>query len=114
MDGGFQMNQLYAELQWLPRGPHDFSARVKSLGNSNEPVGTEIRVLASHALNLNQLTSLAKAMGKARGNGKSLDPLVPFRLAVLSNSTFDLIVPARVSTCSLPGIVLEAMRSEYD
>jgi FkbH-like protein len=108
------MNQLYAELQWLPHGPHDFSARLKSLGNSDGPVGSEIQALAAHALNLNQLTSLSKAIGKARGNGRSLDPLVPFRLAVLSNSTFDLIVPALVASSARHGIALEAIQPDYD
>ena len=114
MDGSFQMNQLYAELQWLPRGPHDFSARLKSLGNSDGTAGGEIQALASHALNLNQLTSLAKAIGKVRGSGRSLDPLVPFRLAVLSNSTFDLIIPALVASAARHGIALEAIQPEYD
>jgi hypothetical protein len=44
-------------------------------------------------LNLNQLTKLAKAITRANTDGKSLDPLVPFRLAVLSNSTLELMAP---------------------
>ena len=87
------MNPLYAELQWLPRAPHDFPGRLKALGNSTSSLGIELRALALHALDLNQLTKLAKIIGKARSEGKSLDPLTPFRLAVLSNSTIDLIKP---------------------
>ena len=94
------MNQLYAELQWLPRAPEEFSARLKVLGNAAGPLGREIQALALHALELNQLTKLARAIGKVRAEadsgGKSLDPLAPFRLAVLSNSTIDMIVPALV------------------
>ena len=81
------MNALYAELQWLPRAPEDFSARLKALGNSAGTVGRELQSLAQHGLDLNQLTRLAKAIARARGERKSLDPLVPFRLAILSNST---------------------------
>ncbi|MGA3264796.1 MAG: haloacid dehalogenase, partial [Terracidiphilus sp.] len=81
------MNALYSELQWLPRAPKDFTVRLKALGNSAGPLGSELQALASHALDLNQLTKLAKVIDQARSGGKRLDPLTPFRLAVLSNST---------------------------
>ena len=68
------MNSLYSELQWLLPAPREFSERLKALGDSPGPVGRELQSLASHALDLNQLTKLAKAMGKASSAGKSLDP----------------------------------------
>ena len=108
------MNALYAELQWLPRAPEDFSARLKGLGNSAGPVGRELQSLAQYSLDLNQLTRLAKAIARARGEGKSLDPLVPFRLAMLSNSTIDLIVPALVATAARHGIALQVVQPSYD
>ena len=80
------MNSLYSELQWLPRAPQDFSSRVKALGNFGGPLGCEFQALALHALDLNQLTRLDKAIFKARTEGKPLEPLVPFRLALLTNS----------------------------
>jgi len=66
-----------------------------------------------HGLDLNQLTKLAKAMGKARLEGKPLNPLTPFRLAVLSNSTIDLIVPALVASAARHGIALEVIQPSY-
>jgi len=112
------MNQLYAELQWLPRAPEEFSARLKVLGNAAGPLGREIQALALHALELNQLTKLARAIGKVRAEadsgGKSLDPLAPFRLAVLSNSTIDMIVPALVGSAARHGIALEVIQPSYD
>jgi hypothetical protein len=60
------MNPLYAELQWLPRVPKDFSGKLKSLGDSPGPSGRAIQALASYALDLNQLTKLAKVIDKAR------------------------------------------------
>ena len=108
------MISLFSELQWLPRAPQDFSARLKSLGNSAGPIGRELQSLALHALDLNQLTKLAKAIARARSEGKSLDPLVPFRLAVLSNSTIDLIVPALVASAARHGIALEVIQPSYD
>ena len=115
------MNPLYAELQWLPRAPQDFSERLKSLGRSARsagPLGRELQALASHALDLTQLTKLAKAIGKVRleaqSGGRSLDPLVPFRLAVLSNSTVDMIVPALVASAARHGLALEVIQPSYD
>jgi FkbH-like protein len=108
------MNSLYSELQWLLSAPKDFSDRVKALDNSPGPLGWELQALAQHALNLNQLTKLARAIARANSDGKSLDPLVPFRLAVLSNSTIDLMVPALVASAARRGIALEVIQPSYD
>ena len=108
------MNHLYAELQWLPGVPQEFSARLKSLGSSAGPLGHELQALASHALDLNQLTKLARAIDRARSEGRSLDPLMPLKLAVLSNSTIDLIVPALVASAARHGIALEVIQPAYD
>ncbi|MGO8973549.1 MAG: haloacid dehalogenase, partial [Steroidobacteraceae bacterium] len=101
------MNALYVDLQWLPRPPQDFAERLKALSNPGEPAGGQIQSLALHALNLNQLTKLARAIGKLKEVNNSLEPLSPFRLAVLSNSTIDLIVPALVASAARHGVALE-------
>jgi len=108
------MNPLYAELRWLPRAPHDFSARLKALDRAVSPAGRELQELGMSALDLNQLTKLAKLVEKLRFEGKSLSPLTPFRLAVLSNTTIDLIVPALVASATRHGIALEVIQSSYD
>jgi FkbH-like protein len=108
------MNAFYSELQWLPRAPEELPQRLKALGNSTGPLGRELQALASYGHDLNQLTKLAKAIGRARADGKSLDPLVPFRLAVLSNSTIDMIVPALVATAARHGVALEVIQPSYD
>jgi FkbH-like protein len=108
------MNSLFTELQWLPRAPEDFPSRLRAIGQSTASVGTELRALASHALELNELTKLAHAIHKARSTERALDPLVPFRLAVLSNSTVDLIVPALISSSARHGIALEVIQPSYN
>jgi FkbH-like protein len=108
------MDPLYSELRWLPRVAEGFSERLKHLANQAGPLGRELQLLASQALDLNQLTKLAKAIGKARAEGKSLDPLVPFKLAILSNSTVDLIVPALAASAARHGIALEVIQPSYD
>lgn len=108
------MNSIYTELQWLPRAPQEFSARLKAATESQEPLGPQLKALAMCSLDLNQLTKLSKAIGKALSAGTSLEPLVPFRLAVLSNSTIDMIVPALVASSARHGVALEVIQPSYD
>jgi FkbH-like protein len=114
MDGNIRMNSLYTELQWLPRAPQDFSASLKELNVAEDSAGTLVRSLALHALDLNQMVKLARVIERLRSNRKSLRPLVPFKLAVLSNSTWDLIVPALISSAARHGIDLEVVQPAYD
>jgi FkbH-like protein len=108
------MNPLYAELQWLPRPPGDFNASLKNLGRGTRSVGEELQCLAAHALDLNQLMKLAAALDRARGEGRALDPLVPFRLALVSNSTTDFLSPALTASACRHGVGLEVTLPAYD
>jgi FkbH-like protein len=108
------MNSLYQNLEWLQRAPQDLSARLKAIDAADGPLGRSLRELALHGLDLNQLTKLAKVIAKAKAAGKSLEPLVPFRLAVLSNSTIDLIVGPLVASAVRHGIALEIIKPSYD
>ena len=108
------MNSLYAELQWLPRPPREFGERLKSAGSGEGSLSRELQALALHALDLNQLIRLARVIEKAKAGGADLHPLVPFRLAILSNSTVDLMVPALVASAARHGIALEVVQPSYD
>jgi FkbH-like protein len=108
------MNRLLSELQWLPRPTPEFRQKLKALGNSAQQLGSEVQFLASQALDVNQLTALATTINKLRACGRSLDPLVPFRLAVLSNSTVDMIAPALVASAARHGVALEVIQPSYD
>lgn len=108
------MKTLYTELQWLPPAPPDFQERLRALGSSYVSLGRELQFLASHSLDLNQLTKLARVIGKIRQEGKHFEPLQAFRLAVLSNSTIDFIVPALVASAARHGIALEIVQPSYD
>ena len=81
---------------------------------ATDRLGTELQALAAHALDLNQLTRLAKAMKRLRAEGSALDPLTPFKLAILSNATVDFIVPGLVSTAARHGVALEIIQPSYD
>jgi FkbH-like protein len=108
------MNSIYSQMQWLPRVPPEFSTRLKALGDFRGPLGPELQGLAMCALDLNQLTRLAKAISNARLDSRPLAPLTPFRLAVLSNSTIDLVVPALVASAARHGVALEVIQPHYD
>jgi FkbH-like protein len=108
------MTSLHSELRWLPRPPPDFRDQLKRLEHSAGQLGRELQSLALHALDLNQLTKLARNIDKLIAEGRSLHPLVPFKLAVLSNSTVDLIAPALVATAARHGIALEVVQPSYD
>ena len=111
------MNSLYCDLQWLPRAPKEFINRLKAVADGlsqGDALGRELQALASAALDLNQLIRLAKSMERARAGGASLHPLVPFRLAILSNATIDLMVPALVASALRHGIALEVIQPSYD
>src|ERR1700743_1644143 len=108
------MSSLHSELQWLPRPHEAFSEKLKGIDSATEPLGNLLQALALPALNLNQLTKLAKALERLRSESKSLAPLVPFKLAILSNSTIDIIVPALVASALRYGIVLEVIQPSYD
>ena len=46
--------------------------------------------------------------------GKSLEPLTEYRLALISNATVDFIVPALTATAARYGIALECVAAGYD
>ncbi|MBK9431498.1 MAG: hypothetical protein IPN50_03405 [Sphingomonadales bacterium] len=62
--------------------PENFSDRVKAIRAASGDVTDELRALAGHALNANQLLRLGKLVDKAAA-------LQPFKLGIISNATTD-------------------------
>jgi FkbH-like protein len=108
------MPALFSDLSWLPRPPADFSAQCRAALADPEKLGQKIRALASSAMDNNQLHRLSKLIHQARAGGHSLEPLQPYRLGVISNSTTDFIIPALVATAARHGIALECVAGDYD
>jgi FkbH-like protein len=104
---------LYASLCWLPKPPADFAAQCRATGQQDENLGRRLQALASHALDENQLNHLAKAIELARKAGRSLAPLVPFRLGIISNATSHFLVPTLIATAARHGIALECIEAEF-
>lgn len=105
--------QLYRDLTWLPNKPEDFAAQCKALLQSREAIGAQLRQLATHALDENDLNRLAKVVGRAREQGIALAPLAPFRLGVISNATTSFIVPSLIATALRHGFALEVIEADY-
>lgn len=100
-------------LSWLAPRPADFGARLVAAQSGDLPLGPELKQLAGHALEINGLNRLAKAMRKARGEKRDLRPLAPVRLGLLSNSTTALIAPAIEATGLRHGLALEVVEAPF-
>jgi len=108
------MSALYSELSWLPRPAEDFNSQCRAASQDSDTVGARVRTLASYGLDENQLIRLAKVIASARAEGKPLEPLAPYRLAVITNSTVDFIVPCLTATAARYGFALECVAAGYD
>lgn len=98
----------------MPHPPSNFSERLKLLSASDSVTGERLQELASFALNLNQLTRLAKLITANQARNVSLAPLSTLRLGILSNSTIDLALPAIIASAARHGIALELVVPPYD
>jgi FkbH-like protein len=105
--------QIYAQLEWLPAPPADFSAQCKSLAEGGADLGKRAQWLAGHALDEVGLNRFAKSLQRARAAGHDLKPLTPFKLGILSNATSHLLVPALVATAARHGILLECVEADF-
>ena len=103
------MNSLYTELLWLPRVPREFTSRLKALDGSRPP-GERVAGVGVACSGPESANEAGQGHRQGARGGRSLNPLMPFRLAVLSNSTIDLIVPALVASAARHGIALEVIQ----
>jgi FkbH-like protein len=104
---------LYSELGWLRRPPSDFDARCRAAMKLPEGGGHELKALAGHALNDNQLVLLARALAKLRAAGHSLAPLQPYKLGLLANYTTNFIAAAISGTAPRYGMSVECTAAAY-
>lgn len=105
--------QLYRDLAWLEKAPQDFARQCKTALESDEGLGKTLRALANHRLDGNDLTRLAKIVTRARKDGLSLAPLASFRLAIVSNSTANILTAPLIATALRHGIDLEVIETDF-
>ena len=71
-----------------------------------------LRRLAEYALDINALSRLSRSVAKAIG-GNLHGPLTRFHLALLSNATTDLVVPALVASAARYGVALSVAPAPF-
>jgi FkbH-like protein len=107
------MNWSAANLPWLPAPPDEFRNLCKSLDNAEGEKDEPLRSLASYALDLSQLTRLAKSATRVIETD-NLKNLSPFTLGLAGNGTMSLIAPALVASALRYGIALKVIEAPYD
>jgi FkbH-like protein len=101
---------LFLDLAWLPRPPENFGALCRAASAGTASLGSELAKLASYGLDDNGLSRLAKLIAQARAKGVGLEPLLRYRLAILSNSTTDYLATALTATAARHGLALECIQ----
>lgn len=100
-------------LPWLPDRPNDFKSRVRGLVG-HRAFGTEAQVLARHRLKVSDLRSLSRAITRQLAEERDFAPLSAFRLAVLSNTTFDFVADILPASAARHGVALELFLAPLD
>jgi FkbH-like protein len=106
-------SQLFADLAWMERPPADFGRQCRSVLEENNSAGQRLRALSNYALDTNQLVRLAGLVRTARSDGRSLAPLVPFRLGLVGNGTLEMIAAAIDASSVRHGIDMDCVAAEY-
>ena len=105
-------DELYVNLEWLPRVPDDFNEQLQT-ATQEKTSGSLLRKLAGYALHVNQIHRIAKVIAIAQKGNKDLRPLKPFSLGIVSNATTYVIVPALVATAARYGFSLTVHEAPY-
>ena len=90
-----------------------FNHLCRSVQDGPEDAGSQIRWLASTALDENQLVRLSRAIQKLRDSNHPLAPLTPYRLAILRHSTTDFFPPVLTATAARHGLALDCIAAGY-
>jgi FkbH-like protein len=99
------------KLGWLPRPPHDFRLHLSQLGSFE--TARNLRLLASTALDSNQLNALARRLQKYSAAGAGLDGLTGFNIGIVSSTTTELILPSIVGTGLRFGLAVDAVSAPF-
>ncbi len=105
------------ELEWLPKKPADWNARVRALESRghNQALWEECERLSLHQLDFVDTSKLDRAIQRLKSCGAlaAVSPRPMFRLAVLGSSTLQHLVPGLRIGCLRRGIDLTVYIGEY-
>src|ERR1700677_4150793 len=100
-------------MPWLLPVPSDFKVRAKTLANSVSPDEVEARRLAAFALDLNDLGTLGKTVGKHRELLISKMGFSPLKLGIVASHTMDYVATAIPGTGLRHGLLVDVVLAGY-
>jgi FkbH-like protein len=107
------MSLSLVDLPWLPPAPTDLSDQIRAAGTDPLSTPSVFQRLAGHALTPAQAASFSRAFSRRSRQGMDPAPLSPFRLGILTNSTFDLAAEAMVPAAVRHGAALQTLAAPY-
>ena len=110
---------MLKSMGWLRPAPHDFRGQARALqkeirGERGDGLGLRIHALANHALDENQLTSLARLAAEGYRSGAALEPFAPLKLGVFGDGTLDLIAPAIAGSALRHRLMIDTFVGEFN
>lgn len=100
-------------LPWLPGAPEHFRELCRKLGPSASNLGREVQRLAGSRLDATQSAILARTLKRLRTEGADLSPLSPFKLAIVSNATFDFVSDCLPAAAARHGVNLQLFPTDF-
>jgi FkbH-like protein len=100
-------------MPWLLPPPINFKARVKALANSASPNEEETRRLAAFALDLNDLGTLGKIVGKQKQFLVGKAGFTPVKLGIVASHTMDYLAAALPGTGLRHSLVVDVILAGY-
>jgi FkbH-like protein len=100
-------------MPWLLPPPINFKARAKALANSAGPNEEETRRLASFVLDLNDLGTLGKIVGKQKQFLVAKAGFTPVKLGIVASHTMDYLAAALPGTGLRHSLVVDVVLAGY-
>jgi FkbH-like protein len=100
------------DLSWLPAA-EEFRQQCRAVDAASVDADSTLRRLANHALDINQLSQLARALDSCEAAGNELKGLSTVRLALLGNGTLSLLVQALRATGLRYGLRVEVLEAPF-
>ncbi len=92
--------------------PGDWRTQLRALSSANHVTATDLSALAAHALDLDQLTSLARTAGKL-ADRLDRGSFTPLTLALLCDGTADHLAPAIAASALRHGLLVQTWTAPY-
>jgi FkbH-like protein len=100
-------------MPWLLPPPINFKARAKALANSAAPNEEETRRLAAFALDLNDLGTLGKIVGKQKQFLVAKAGFTPVKLGIVASHTMNYLAAALPGTGLRHSLVVDVVLAGY-